>query len=81
MESNFFKNNRERLGEQLQGAPAIFTAYTEMQRCSDESWRFEQEANFWYLCGIEEADWQLMIDGDQSILIAPDVSMVSQIYN
>lgn len=81
MESNFFKNNRERLGEQLQGAPAIFTAYTEMQRCSDESWHFEQEANFWYLCGIEEADWQLMIDGDQSILIAPDISMVSQIFN
>ncbi len=81
METDFFENNRERLSEQLHGAPAIFTAYTEMQRCSDEAWRFEQEANFWYLCGIEEADWQLIIDGNQSILIAPDVSMVSRIFN
>jgi Xaa-Pro aminopeptidase len=52
-----------------------------MQRCSDESWRFEQEANFWYLTGVEAADWQVVIADGQTTLIAPDISKISQIFN
>lgn len=81
MEAEFFKNNRERLSGLIGSAPVIVTAYTGMQRCSDESWRFEQEANFWYLTGLEEPDWQLIIYSGESILIAPDISTVSRIFN
>ena len=81
MEATFFTNNRQRLAELVDGAPIILTAFSAMQRVGDESWRFEQEANFWYLTGIEEADWQLVINDGRSILIAPEVSAVSQIFN
>ena len=81
MEAAFFTNNRQRLAELVDGAPIILTAFSAMQRVGDESWRFEQEANFWYLTGIEAADWELVIEGGQSILIAPEVSAVSQIFN
>lgn len=81
METAFFTNNRERLAELVDGAPIILTAFSAMQRVGDESWRFEQEANFWYLTGIEAADWQLVINDGRSTLIAPEASAVSQIFN
>lgn len=81
MEAAFFTNNRQRLAELVDGAPIILTAFSAMQRVGDESWRFEQEANFWYLTGIEAADWQLVINDGRSTLIAPEVSAVSQIFN
>ena len=81
MEATFFTHNRERLTEIAHGMPIILTAFSAMQRVGDEAWRVEQEANFWYLTGIEEADWQLVIENGKSTLIAPDISTVSQIFN
>ncbi|MDR1970027.1 MAG: Xaa-Pro peptidase family protein [Candidatus Nomurabacteria bacterium] len=81
MNADFFERNREKLAEAVKGSPVILTAYTAMQRCSDESWRFEQEANFWYLTGIEAADWQMVLVDGQTTLIAPDISKKSQIFD
>jgi Xaa-Pro aminopeptidase len=81
MNMDFFQNTREKLIEAIKDMPVILTAYRGVQRCSDESWRFEQEANFWYLTGVEAADWLVIIADGQTTLVAPDVSQISQIFN
>lgn len=61
----------------------ILSAYGRLQRSNDAAFAFEQEANFWYLCGIEDPDWQLIFDGttDTSWLIMPDVDEVHRIFD
>lgn len=62
-----------RLVDELRGGIAVFSAYSAMQRSNDTAAFFEQEANFWWLTGIEEADWRLIIDGSRrkSFLVEP----------
>ncbi len=81
MNQDFFKNNRAKLCDKLDDVPIILTAFCEMQRSNDASWKFEQDADFWYMSGIEAADWHLVINGGESTLIAPDIAEVSQIFN
>jgi len=60
----------------------VLTAYVAMQRGNDAAFAFEQEANFWYLCGIDSPDWWLIVDGTRgkSWLVAPDVDGVHQTF-
>lgn len=59
------------------------TAYSQMQRRNDMSFAFEQEANFWWLTGIESPDWWLIVDGSRgkSWLAAPTISQAHQIFD
>ena len=54
-----------------------------MQRGNDATFRFEQEANFWYLTGIEAPDWWVIIDGKlgKSYLVAPEVDAIHDIFD
>lgn len=67
----------------LHGGIVVVGAYTKMQRGNDAAFTFEQEANFWWLTGIEVADWQLIIDGtrNKSWLVAPEVSGSHEIFD
>ena len=81
MDVEFFRNNRTRISGATKGAPIILSANAEMQKVNDEAFSFAQEANFWYLTGIEAADWRVVIAGGKTTLISPDVSKISQIFN
>jgi Xaa-Pro aminopeptidase len=83
MKSDFFVHNRKRFIESIGGGVAVLTAYTATQRSNDMSFRFEQEANFWYLTGVEAADWWVIIDGirGKSWLVAPDVEEIHKIFD
>ena len=83
MDSAFFTHNRQNLSDALAGAPLIITAYTQTQRRADMAWHFEQEANFWWLTGIEAPDWQLIVDTTRhkSWLVAPEVDDVHQVFD
>lgn len=83
MEAAFFQSNRRRLTTELPGGLFAFSAYTMMQRGNDAASTFEQEANFWWLTGIEVADWWVIIDGTRakSWLVAPRVSQSHQIFD
>lgn len=84
MDSSFFSANRKALLEKLKkGALVVVTGYGEMQRSNDNSALFEQEANFWYLTGVESPDWWLILDGAHSTewLVAPDVSDIQQVFD
>ena len=73
MKADFFKYNRQRLMEAVPGGLIILTGYTAMQSTGDAAARFEQESNFWWLTGIDEPDWGLIIDGvhQKITLVAP----------
>lgn len=68
----FFKNNREQLKLSInQSVPIVITASGLIQRGADNSYPFAQDANFWYLSGINDPDIILVIDEDMEFLIVP----------
>lgn len=80
--SDFFAGNRERLRQLFTGtAPIVITAHGSLQRGSDEAYPFQQDANFWYLTGINEPDVILVMDKGKEYLITPAMSDVQQIFD
>ncbi|HVI60934.1 MAG TPA: Xaa-Pro aminopeptidase [Candidatus Saccharimonadales bacterium] len=70
--SEFFAANRARLRELFTGtAPIVMTANGLLQRGADSPFSFAQDANFWYLTGIDEPDVVLVMDRDKEYLIVP----------
>jgi Xaa-Pro aminopeptidase len=80
--AEFFRWNRQRLAEKTQGGLIVLSAYDLMQKTSDMASPFLQEANFWYLTGIEEPGWHLVYDGtnDTALLVQPKLSEVERIF-
>lgn len=83
MNPAFFKGNRNSLNDLLDGGVVVLSAYGRQQRSNDSAYSFTQESNFWYLCGVEEPDWVLVMDGAQSHswLIMPDVDDVHRTFD
>ncbi|HVS58778.1 MAG TPA: Xaa-Pro aminopeptidase [Candidatus Saccharimonadales bacterium] len=70
--SEFFVGNREKLRQLFTGtAPIVLTANGLLQRGGDSTYLFHQDANFWYLTGIDEPDIVLVLDKDKEYLIVP----------
>lgn len=63
MLSSFFAINRQNLMKQLRGGLVVITGYNALQWAGDTAVPFRQEANFWYLSGIKEPDWWIIIEG------------------
>lgn len=79
MDNDFFSTNREKLLQQCKG-PVVLTAFTPLQQSVDGAAPFLQEANFWYLTGIVEPDWQVIIAPEKAWLVAPTVSKVHKLF-
>jgi Xaa-Pro aminopeptidase len=80
---DFFTTNRTRFAAKLGGGIAVLGGYTGMQRGNDAAFGFEQEANFWWLTGVEVADWWLILDSTRgkSWLVAPTLSQAHEIFD
>ena len=83
MKPDFFKGNRKKIIESLQGGVIVLSAYSQLQRGNDAAHMFEQEANFWYLTGINVADWWVIIDGSTNTewLVAPETDAMHEIFD
>jgi len=83
MQDNFFSSNRQKLSSRLGGGLVVLTAYTSTQKQNDMAAPFQQEANFWYLTGIEQPDWLVIIDGanGDEWLVRPEVDEVHEIFD
>jgi Xaa-Pro aminopeptidase len=83
VKSSFFQENRRRLSELIPDGLIILAGWTLVQWHGDTAAPFRQEANFWYLTGIEYADWRLIIDSTQqrSWLVAPEVDTVHELFD
>ena len=77
---NMFQAHRDTVIKQLEH-PLIITGFDKVQRVNDAAYDFTQESSFWYFTGIEEAGWRLIINDNQSFLVAPDVDEVHRIFD
>lgn len=79
----FFTHNRNKVFDVLQGGMLVVSAYGKMQRGNDTAFKFEQEANFWYLTGISHPDWWIIIDGSRrrSWLVMPTVDKTHALFD
>jgi len=83
-DATFFRGNRQRLVTLLaKNSFMILTAHGQMQRSDDSAFPFEQEANFWYLTGVDEAHWWLIVDVDagEEYLVAPHRQEYQRIFD
>jgi Xaa-Pro aminopeptidase len=80
---DFFASNREKIATKLKGGILVLSAYSQMQQSNDMAFKFDQEANFWWLTGVEAPDWWLIIDGTRhkSWLVAPITSESQVIFD
>jgi len=81
--SNFHQQNRQKIIHATKGGLIVLSAYSLMQSSNDLAHIFTQEANFWYLTGINEPDWQVIIDGTRGKcwLVRPCISDSHQIFD
>lgn len=69
--AEFFTGNRDALQRSTEAKLIVLGANGLLQRSADTTYPFCQESNFWYLTGIEEPDYLLVIDLEETFLIAP----------
>ncbi|MCB9820070.1 aminopeptidase P N-terminal domain-containing protein [Candidatus Nomurabacteria bacterium] len=83
MNAPFFSHNRSNVTSKLDGGLLVLSAYCAIQRSNDTAFKFEQESNFWYFCGIEEPNWLLIVDGlaGKSWLVAPETNEVHKTFD
>lgn len=80
----FHKLNRNRLTTIAQGGLFVISGYDAMQLSGDMAAPFLQESNFWWLSGIEEPGWKIIIDGARkghATLFYPELSEVKRIFD
>jgi Xaa-Pro aminopeptidase len=70
-DAEFFSANRQRLLKNTDAALVVLIANGLLQRSADTTFAFRQDSNFWYLTGIEEPDYVLVFNEQESFLIAP----------
>lgn len=80
--ADYFTTNRARVMERLQGGLLVAAGYTGMQRTNDEEVAFVQESNFWWLSGVEFADWWLIIDArrGKTWLVEPEIDERQRLF-
>ncbi len=82
IETEFFVNNRVKLLQNFEGtAPIVIIGNCLMQRSRDAAYDFVQDSNFWYLTGVEEPGYVLVIDNGQEYLIAPKTNHYQEIFH
>lgn len=80
--SSFFAGNRRRLRESVGGGLIVVPANGLLQRSSiDGSFLFHQDADFWYLTGIDDPDILLVMDGGKEYLIVPDRPAIREAFD
>lgn len=80
-DSGFFIHNRRKLRGALgKDVPIVISAHGLLQKSRDEAYPFRQESNFWYLTGINEPDFVLVMDKDKDYLITPKRSEYLDVF-
>ena len=80
--SSFFAGNRQRLRKSAGNSLIVITANGLLQRSNiDASYLFRQDADFWYLTGIDEPDIILVMKGTDEFLIVPDRPAIREAFD
>lgn len=78
---NFFVQNRRALLERVETKFIAIAANSELQRSGDSSFPFRQDSNFWYLTGIEQPNYILVITPKEEFLIKPNRHWVKDVFD
>lgn len=79
--TNNFHNNRKRLSQITDGMMVV-SANLKMEMSMDTAYPFRQDSNFYYLTGVNEPGWILVIGGDKGdYLIAPKRSSAEVLFD
>lgn len=75
--------NRQRLIDMLDGGLLVISAYDAMQLSGDMAAPFLQEASFFWLTGITEPGWKLIVESSRrhTTLVRPQRSEIDIIFN
>lgn len=76
-------DNRKRFITECQGALAVLAGNNAMQLSGDMAAPFLQESNFWWLTGIEEPGWKVIIDGarGKTTLVRPHITQTQLVFD
>ena len=81
LDSEFFIGNRKKLRELFSGtAPIVITGNSYIQKSGDQKYPFTQDSNFWYLTGINEPGFLLVMEPDHEYLISPKSNSVREVF-
>lgn len=81
MTKDSFITSRKRFGHLIDGI-VILSANILMQRSNDAAHKFHQEPNFFWLTGINEPDWWVIIEPSKKTwLVRPNISKTHQIFD
>lgn len=81
LSADIYKTRRQKVSRNLHAAPVFITAFEAMQQTNDASAPFIQESSFFWLTGIVEPGWQLVIEAHKSTLIAPAKTEIQRIFD
>ncbi len=70
-EADFFIGNRQKLQADTGSELIVLAANGLLQRSADTTFPFRQDSNFWYVTGVEQPDYVLVMNGNSTFLIAP----------
>lgn len=76
-----YRQRRESISQKLSSAPIVISAFHAMQQTNDDSAPFVQESSFFWLTGITQPGWVLIIGAEKSILVSPSKTEIQQIFN
>ena len=78
--ASFFTTNRRKLSKRVDGGLIIISANGLLQRTGDSVYPFRQDSNFFYLTGLNEPDFLLVMNGDEEFLVLPKRSFAEDIF-
>jgi Xaa-Pro aminopeptidase len=81
MKPEFFISNRQKILDVSDADVLVFTANRRMQRNGDNTYPFRQDSSFWYLTGVDEPNFVLVITKDRAYLIQPQLSFAEAIFD
>ena len=79
--ASVFIERRKKAIQAVKGVPLFITAFEAVQQTNDAAAPFIQESHFFWLTGITEPGWQLVVEPDKSTLLAPGKSDIQRIFD
>lgn len=79
--SDFFFNNRRKLAQHTKSKLLVIGGGGIISSSSWETFPFRQDGNFWYLTGIDQPDFVLVMAGWDEFLISPSRDPIREIFD
>ena len=82
IKNNYFIENRKKIMKKTKRGFIFLSAYEKVQKTADMAGEFWQEANFYWLSGIDWPEWKILIDveNENTWLVEPNISDIQKSF-